>query len=135
MPHVEAAPVRVRYKDWDCDIEFRRYAKGGAIHMQLWDVEDGEPVVTATLNPEFPPPYYFGDGRSNPEWAKAYAACMASPGKIPEGYVVIKGWGMECEGMLKTLVSAGIVADTSIRIRCGYAQAFLARLLVEPHIA
>lgn len=46
----------VKFKQWDCIIEFKEYANGGKC-LQLVNINDGEPIATATtwiegLNPD-----------------------------------------------------------------------------------
>jgi hypothetical protein len=127
-------PLVIRYREWDCELEFKKYHQGGALAIQLFDANDGEPVTTASVNPDFskpwPPPYIFRVS-ADPLFAEAYSACQASPNSVPKGYVAIKTWGMENEGVLGALVEGKIVADTGIRIRCGYAEAALCKLLVD----
>jgi hypothetical protein len=94
----------MRFREWTCTVEFRRYRHGGAMGIQPFDAEDGCPVATATVNPERP---------------------------IPAGHVAVKSWS-ENAGMLEALIGARLVEDTGQRIPCGYTSAALCRLLLQP---
>ncbi len=97
-------PNTVQFKQWTCIAEFHHYRHGGGIAIQLIDATDGQPVATATINPESP---------------------------VPEGCVAVKDWS-ENAGMLAALIAAGFVEDTGRRIPCAYTEAALCRLLVTP---
>lgn len=94
----------VQFQEWTCIAEFRRYRHGGGVAIYLVDATDGQPVATATINPETP---------------------------VPEGCVAIKDWS-ENTGTLAALIAAGLVEDTGRRIPCAYTEAALCRLRVTP---
>ena len=97
-------PIRVLFNGFACVASFARYAEGNGIAIRLVDAEDGQPVAMATVNPTV---------------------------RVPAGCVAIKNWS-ENAGMLAACAAAGLVADTGVRISCGYASAPLCRLLVTP---
>ena len=39
----------VKYKEWDCTVSVARYVSGNPA-IRLMDAEDGQPVMTATVN-------------------------------------------------------------------------------------
>jgi hypothetical protein len=41
--------MNVIYKDWKCTISFAKYSND-RIAIQLFDVEDGQPIATASVN-------------------------------------------------------------------------------------
>lgn len=93
--------VIVQFKEWKGKL-VKDTTIGGSPRLRLIDPENGEPIATATV---------------------------AIAGRYPpEGHVFIKDWS-ENEGMLATLQSAGIVHDTGIRVKTGYCEAALCRLL------
>jgi len=51
----------------------------------------------------------------------------------PEGHTFIKDWS-ENKGMLRALINAGIVEDTTIRVATGFVEAALVSVLA-PHEA
>ena len=97
----------VKFKDWECGLEFSKY-QNGRIAILLVDTTDGSPVTTASVNlPDEP---------------------------LNDGEVFIKDWS-ENQGVLAALVAAGIVEDTGRTVRTGFVQANIVRILVDPHIS
>jgi len=92
----------VRFRTWDCTLHFREYANGN-IAILLEDVRDGQPVATATINPNV---------------------------KLSPEYVCIKDYS-ENTGMLDALIEAGVV-EPEDEIPMGYANAHICKLLVKP---
>ncbi len=92
----------VQFGQWKCSIQLYRYA-GGRIAIQLYDLKDGHPVATASVNlPEF---------------------------RCPEGHTFIKDC-RENTGILLALKNAGIVEDTGVRVPAGYGEAALVKILL-----
>jgi hypothetical protein len=92
---------RIRFKNWDCELRFDKYCDNDRTAMELvaWeddddkDVFEGEPISTCTVNiPE---------------------ASLA----VDE--VIIKDYS-ENEGMLQTLLDAGVVELAGRSVRSGF---------------
>ena len=98
----------VRFKEWECGVALGRYGNK-RIALQLYAAEDGEIIATASVNvPDEP---------------------------CPEGHTFIKSWS-ENEGMLLTLVKAGVVEDAHHSVRTGYCMASLVKVnLDSPEIS
>lgn len=95
----------VLYKQWPCRIELTQYATGGRTAIRLLHAGEGDVVAVATINP--------------------------LPGiQLGRDEVLIKDYS-ENDGMLDTLESAGIVKDTGKRVRMGFVDVPVCRLLVE----
>ena len=96
--------MSVRFDDCDCELKFSQYANR-RVAISLVDAHTGEPVATATVNvPD--------------------AAC-------PSGCVFIKDWG-DNAGVLAALTAAGVVRDAGTRVPCGFEQADLCYLRMDP---
>jgi hypothetical protein len=84
--------IEVKFKEWTCSIIKRQY-DNGRVALQLVD-EEG-PVATATVNlPDAP---------------------------LGKNEVCVKDWS-ENEGMLRSLVAAGVVKPTGKTIRSGFVE-------------
>jgi hypothetical protein len=94
---------RVAFRGWACRIVRASYGNTGRIALPLYDVEDGSPVAVATLH--------------MPELALA------------ADEVVIKDYS-ENEGMLDTLVAAGIVSPPLREVSSGYVTLYVCRCLL-----
>ena len=94
---------KVNFKQWrGCDVHLLHYMNGlPAIRLTL----DGEPIATATINPED------DDG-------------------ICQGEIVVKNYS-ECEGMLDALMEAGIVSEPLRYIPAGFVTVPVCKLLVS----
>lgn len=86
--------MNVKFKGWNCKLEFGYYQNGSPA-ITLVDAEDGSPVAKATVNI----PQYTSMLGDNQMFIKNYS---------------------ENEGMLKTLVDAGVVIDTGNIIHFGH---------------
>ena len=82
---------------------FHEYHYGGNVAIQLVDERDGQPVATATVNPEY---------------------------TMKDGYVCIKDYS-ENEGMLEALMNAGIVSEPISFIQMGFVKVPVCVLLVD----
>lgn len=90
----------VRFKHYDCEIQFAEYMNGNTA-IQLMDKIDGSLVATASVN---------GDTKKAPE------------------IVGIKDWS-ENEGMISALISAGVIGNEIITIeQSGFVDIFYFKL-------
>ena len=96
--------VGVRFQDWDCDVEFRKYGNGQTA-LVLRDASDGEEVAVATVN---------------------IPGVMLGPGEV-----LIKDYS-ENDGMLAALENAGIVTATGRSVESGFVRIPVCELLVSP---
>lgn len=94
----------VHFMNWDCYIKFGQY-QNGRIAMQLFDVEDHEPVCTVTVN--------------------------LPDEDVPDGYVLIKDWS-ENEGIYDVLHKAGIIGKVERKIPTGHVLAYQCKLCADP---
>lgn len=94
---------RVRFLGEMCDVHISQYEDGGAPAIWL-TTREGEPMAKAT--------------------------CNLSEERLDDGEVFIKDWS-ENSGMLAALVNARIVEDTGRRVRSGFVEVPVARLLVS----
>ena len=94
--------MHVKFKQWNCEIQFAKYSNGRTAIM-LIDSEDGSPIAKATVNiPEVP---------------------------LSENEVIIKDYA-ENIGMLETLVNAGVVEDTRKKVAAGRVSVPIVKLLI-----
>lgn len=96
---------RVVFRGWTCRIEKQRYHQGSVdrIGLLLKDIHTGEPVAVATVNiPEIP---------------------------LAPGEVVVKDYS-ENEGMLDTLVAAGVVSAPSRAVQLRYVTVYVCMCLI-----
>jgi hypothetical protein len=100
----EMAPCRVTFRGWACRVERASYGGSERIALPLYAVADGEPVAIATVN--------------LPELALA------------ADEVVIKDYS-ENEGMLATLLAAGVVSPPLREVQSGYVTLFVCRCLLS----
>jgi hypothetical protein len=97
------APCRVTFRGWACRIERASYGGTDRIALPLYDVADGEPVAVATVNmPEL---------------------------SLATDEVVIKDYS-ENEGMLATLVAAGVVSPPLREVQGRYVTLYVCRCLI-----
>ena len=94
---------QVQFRGWTCRVERASYGHTDRIALTLSDVEDGEPVAVATIN--------------LPELALA------------ADEVVIKDYS-ENEGMLATLVAAGVISAPLRAIPLQYVTVYVCRCLI-----
>lgn len=98
--------MKVTFKEWDCNLVFGEYVSEGNPYIQLVDVRDGLPVATATVNPSV---------------------------QLEKGQVCIKDYS-ENEGMLQTLMDAGLVSAPVDYIPMGFVRVPVCQFLVKPFI-
>lgn len=102
----ETVPT-VRFRDWDCKVEFSRYTDNNRLAIILFDAKDGEQIAVASVNlPE---------------------------AHLPVNHVFIKDWS-ENAGMLQALVDAKIVRPTGRRVPTGYVEADECEVLINPEV-
>ncbi|HMQ30393.1 MAG TPA: hypothetical protein PKD53_06665 [Chloroflexaceae bacterium] len=94
---------RVTFQGWKCRVVRASYGNTGRIALPLYDVEDGSPVATATVN--------------MPELSLA----------LDE--VVIKNYS-ENEGMLDLLMAEGIISPPLGEVSSGYVTLYICRCLL-----
>lgn len=82
------------------------YPVGGATALLLNDAQDGSPVPTATVN------------------------VPGTSEVLPEDTVILKNYS-ENEGLLETLMEAGMIEDTGSRVPTGFVGSPIVRLLRE----
>jgi len=91
---------RIQFKKWDCELVRRQYQNGRvALELVAWqnvpeqDIFEGEPVATCTVNlPQYP---------------------------LAKDEVLIKDYS-ENEGMLQTLLDAGVVELAGRTVKTGF---------------
>lgn len=91
----------VKFRNWECDVLMAQYANGRPA-IQLMDANDGDPIATATLN--------------------------LPPEECPPGCAYIKTYS-ENEGMLESLMDAGIVSAPIGWVKTGWVRIPLVRIL------
>jgi hypothetical protein len=94
--------MKVKFKEWNCDVNFRNYGNSG-IAICLDDVIDGSPVAVASVN-------------------------LEGIAEVNKGEIAIKDYS-ENEGMLDTLVNAGIVSKPLRYVQSGFVQIPICKLL------
>lgn len=97
------ATRRVTFRGWACRVERAHYGGTGRIALPLYALEDGSPVAVATLH--------------MPELALA------------ADEVIIKDYS-ENEGLLDTLVAAGLVSAPLRVVPSGYITLYICRCLL-----
>lgn len=95
--------VKIKFKEWDCVLQFHKY-NNDRTALMLVDEYDGSPVAVATIN------------IPNEDLGK--------------DEVVIKDY-TENEGMLDTLIDAGIISNPVAYIKTGYVNSPICKLLVN----
>ena len=75
--------MKVKFKEWDCIVQFSKYTQNNRIAISLIDAEDGEPIAKATLNLNEIP--------------------------LEKNEIIIKNYS-ENEGIYDCLVEAGIIS-------------------------
>ena len=103
-PAPETIQLNTRHSKREARLEWARY-ENGRTALRLIDARTREPLLTATVNmPEFR--------------------------LLAQGETIIKTWS-ENEGVLQSLIDAGIVEDTDGRIPVGFVKAAVCRWTVE----
>ena len=95
--------LKTPYGSYQCKPVLHRYADNGRLALRLVDAADNSPIATASVN--FP------------------------EASIPEGYIAIKNWS-ENEGILESLMEAGIVAPPSYAYDNGSICSPICKLLI-----
>lgn len=91
-------------KDYECFFNFRKYAQGGRVRLELADVRDGYPYATVTTNlPEE---------------------------KLEEGEIIVKNYS-ENEGIYEQLLAQGIVGPTIRFASGGFPGLVVCKLLID----
>lgn len=92
----------VKFRNWDCILSFAKYRTTDATSIQLLDANDGHPIAVATVNLDV----------------------------VPEkDHVFIKDWS-ENEGMVESLVKAGVISEPIGEIPTGFVTAKICKLLI-----
>lgn len=94
--------MKCEFAGFECIVQIITYANPPNLGIELLDTEDGGPVATATINPNY---------------------------LLPAGHVLVKNYS-ENEGVLQALSDAGIVVFTGSTVQVGFAEADLCRLLM-----
>ncbi len=94
----------VQFKEWECELVFGKY-HNGATALELIDAEDGQPIAMASVNVA---------GHSE---------------HLDSDEMFIKDWS-ENEGMLDTLIKAGVVSPTIFSVPTGFVSAELCKILI-----
>lgn len=95
--------TRVKFREWDCIVQCHTYSTNDRLAISLVDANTGEPVAFATKNLEE---------------------------SIPKDCVMIKDYS-ENKGMVESLTNAGILEDTGIRIKTGYVELNVCRIVKQ----
>jgi hypothetical protein len=92
----------IRFNEWDCRLRFNRYTGNDRLAILLV-TEDGEPLLTATVNvPCYP---------------------------LEDDEVMIKSYA-ENDGVLECLTDVGVIAPTGKTLEVGHAIAHVCRFLM-----
>ena len=95
--------MRVKFKEWNCDVEFAMYAKGNPA-IRLSDANTGEPVAVASVN-------------------------LDGIAEVKKGEIAIKDYS-ENEGIWKALFLAGIVSKPLRHVQSGFVTIPICKLLI-----
>jgi len=94
----------VKFKEWMCYLIFDRYKNNDRTAIMLHEIDTNEPIAVATVNlPQVP---------------------------LNDNQVIIKDYS-ENEGMLLTLVMAGIISEPIAVAKSGFVECPVCNLLVE----
>lgn len=93
----------IKFHKWNCVLDFNYY-NNNRTAIQLIDANDGQPIAVATVN--------------------------IPDEKIKKDEVIIKDYS-ENEGMLDTLVKAGIVSKPIRMVKTGFSEVAVCKLLVN----
>lgn len=94
----------VKFREWDCRVNFLTYTSNGRTAISLSDIESGEPIAMATVNmPDIP---------------------------IDDNCVIIKDYS-ENAGMAEALMEAGIIGSPIAGLPVGFVEVYVYPLLVE----
>ena len=92
----------IRFMKWNCGIKVVKYIEPNNLALQLINIDDGSPIIMASVNPEF---------------------------KLNENEIAIKSWA-ENDGVADILMKAGIISDIKRIIILGHAEATVHDLLI-----
>jgi hypothetical protein len=105
--------IDLKYGIYEAEMRVSQYANGRTA-IQLYDAEDGQPLVTATVNiPDLP-------GEDIDKFCQAYE-------RDRESFLLIKDWS-ENEGIYSSLVAAEAIEPTAYSVPTGYVFARVAFL-------
>lgn len=105
--------INLRYGSYEADMRITTYYNG-RVAIQLYDAEDGSPLMTASVNiPELP--------------EEAIEGLCSKLGVDKKRFVLIKNWS-ENEGVLMSLEEAGVIDVGKSTIPTGYCHANVAFL-------
>ena len=105
--------INLRYGSYEADMEVTTYHNGRTA-IQLYDAEDGSPLMTASVN--------------IPELAEVVIEHLCERlGIDKKRFVLIKNWS-ENEGILMSLEEAGVIDVAKHTIPTGYCHANVAFL-------
>ena len=107
--------IKTKYSNEMCNIQFGKYAADKSISMQLV-CSDGEPFATATV--------------CLPDMMKHITNWPTYTPHTGHKVVFIKNWS-ENEGILQSLIEAGVVSQPFAHIPTGYVYADACYLLVD----
>ncbi len=94
--------AKVKFLDWDCDVLLQKYANGRKA-LELADTYDGSRVAIATVNlPDV---------------------------NLAHDEVIIRNYS-ETEGMLETLITAGIIEQTGRTVASGFVDLEICKLIL-----
>ena len=96
--------MQVKFKEWTCNVEFAFYGNGSPA-IKLSDINDGSPVAVASVN-------------------------LEGIAKVKKGEIAIKDYS-ENEGMLKTMMDAGIVSKPLRYVPSGFVTILICKLLIN----
>ena len=96
---------KVKFKEWDCIVQFAKYANNNRTAIELIHATEGDSVAMATIN--------------------------VPDEELEEDEVVIKDYS-ENEGMFEALVNANIISESVYHVATGMIMSPVCKLLVEP---
>lgn len=99
----------VKFRNWNCDVILDKYAADGSDALILVDHETSERIAVATT-------------------------CLAAEHGALPGHAALKTYS-ENEGMLEALTAAGIVEDTGARVKTGFVEVPIVRILKRSDIS
>ena len=95
--------MQVKFKKWNCNVEYAFYGNNKPA-IRLNNVNDGSPVAVASVN-------------------------LEGIAKVNKGEIAIKDYS-ENEGMLKTMMDAGIVSKPLRYAKSGFVTIPICKLLI-----
>ena len=98
-------PIKIKFQEWDCTLEFAKYANGRHALVLVEEIEPYEQVATATIN--------------------------LPNESIEEDEIFIKDYS-ENSGMVKALMNANIIGESVRNIQLQFVTVPVHKLLVKP---